>query len=301
VKNFKVTGPPLVAQEGHDDIAELQLLPGEPGEWVDADLTLIDDTGEVLGIYLARARGAGRGREGFTFEVALGSLFSMTFRAPYQTGQTGGADFSFAEATGAGIRDLFEATDFVCQLAAASRLQVMTGDAQVILMDVHDRLDKSSVNNYRQVRGIADDLLVIEAETKTDFRYPARIDAEERVMIRNLRLMLEGHCVAHPTWIAMTTKLTGQREEGLERLLTTDPQWVIRSSESATVPLLGQDIKLKQFCIGGIFVLEPDHLHEVQTALDEGTADGMTTQVGRLRSPRPSTCPRCAWDMETAM
>jgi hypothetical protein len=261
------------------EVAELQLVPIEPGEWVDADLVLTDDAGEVLGIYLARIRGAGKGREGFTFEVAVGSLLSMTFRAPHQMGQAGEADFSFAEATGAGIRDLFDATDFVCQLGAATRLQVKTGDAQVVLMDVAGQLNRSWVNDYRQVRAIADDLLVIEAETKARFRYPARIDAEERVMIRNIRLMLEGHVVAHPTWTTLTAQLTGIREEGLDRLLTVDPYWIVRSNEWATLPLLGQEIKLSEFCIGGIVTLEPGHLQEVQAALAAGTANGMTLRM----------------------
>jgi hypothetical protein len=277
VKDFRVTGPPIVAQAG--EVAELQLVPIEPGEWVDADLVLTDDAGEVLGIYLARIRGAGKGREGFTFEVAVGSLLSMTFRAPHQMGQAGEADFSFAEATGAGIRDLFDATDFVCQLGAATRLQVKTGDAQVVLMDVAGQLNRSWVNDYRQVRAIADDLLVIEAETKARFRYPARIDAEERVMIRNIRLMLEGHVVAHPTWTTLTAQLTGIREEGLDRLLTVDPYWIVRSNEWATLPLLGQEIKLSEFCIGGIVTLEPGHLQEVQAALAAGTANGMTLRM----------------------
>jgi hypothetical protein len=176
VKDFRVTGPPIVAQAG--EVAELQLVPIETGAWVDADMVLTDDAGEVLGIYLARIHGAGKGREGFTFEVALGSLLSMTFRAPYQMGHVGEADFSFAEATGAGIRDLFDATDFVCQLGAATRLQVKTGDAQVVQMDVAGQMHRSWVNDYRQVRAIAEDLLVIEAETNVRFRYPARIDAE---------------------------------------------------------------------------------------------------------------------------
>ena len=277
VKDFRVTGPPIVAQGG--EVAELQLVPIETGEWVDADLVLTDDSGEVLGIYLARVHGVGKGREGFTFEVALGSLLSMTFRAPYQIGQAGEADFSFAEATGAGIRDLFDATDFVCELGAATRLHVKTGDAQVVLMDVAGQLNRSWLNDYRQVRAIADDLLVIEAETRTRFRYPARIDAEERVMIRNIRLMLEGYCVAHPTWTTLTAELTGIREEGLDRLLTVDPYWIVRSNEWATLPLLGQDIKLSEFCIGGIVALEPDQLREVQAALAAGTAGGMTLRM----------------------
>ena len=277
VKDLRVTGPPIVAQGG--EVAELQLVPIETGEWVDADLVLTDDSGEVLGIYLARVHGVGKGREGFTFEVALGSLLSMTFRAPYQIGQAGEADFSFAEATGAGIRDLFDATDFVCELGAATRLHVKTGDAQVVLMDVAGQLNRSWLNDYRQVRAIADDLLVIEAETRTRFRYPARIDAEERVMIRNIRLMLEGYCVAHPTWTTLTAELTGIREEGLDRLLTVDPYWIVRSNEWATLPLLGQDIKLSEFCIGGIVALEPDQLREVQAALAAGTAGGMTLRM----------------------
>ena len=273
VKDFKITGPPLVAWEG--DIAELKLLPSEPGEWIDADLTLLDSSGELLGIHLAQVHSAGHGRAGFTFEVALGSLLGMTFRAPYQAGVGGRADFRFADAAGVAIRDVFEATDFVCQLAAASRLQIKSAGAQLALMEVEGQLGYGGwVTDYHQVRGIAEDLLKIEAETKVKFRYPDQIDAEERVMIRNLRLMLEGHCVAHPTWTSVTAELSGERDEGLEALLTTDPKWLLRTNDTATLTLLGQNVNLKQLGLAGLFTLDPDQLLDIEDAFVKGTAPG---------------------------
>ena len=277
IKDFAITGPPLVAWSG--EVSELQLLPQQPGEWVDTDLTLTNEDGDVLGNYLTKSHGVGSGRSGYTFEVALGSLLSLTFQAPYESGGSGRVDFSFADVTGTKISEVLEATDFVCQLPIASRLEISVGDSRLALIDIQGKTDQPWMADYRQSRSVAEDLLVIESQTKARFRYPARIDAEERVMIRNLRLMFEGHCVAHPTWTTINAELTGQRDSGLDGLLTLDPKWMLRTSESAMIPLLGQNLSLKNLGIGGVFGFDPGHLQNILSAFEEGTANGMSIQM----------------------
>lgn len=50
---------------------------------------------------------------------------------------------------------------------------------------------------------------MIERETNTRFRYPATLTGLDRVTVRNIRLMLEGHVVAHPTDTQFGATLTG--------------------------------------------------------------------------------------------
>lgn len=277
IKEFTISGPPIVAQEG--PVHHLVIHPPPPSQWIDIDLTLTDEDDTTIGSYFTRGQFITHGGQGVTLKIIHTHLLAMSYRIPYQVGPGGGVDFSFEDVSGAKVQDVFGATDFACQLAVAHRLRLRTPDGQLALIDVTGRFESSVINDYKFIRSVADDLLVIENRTHVKFRYPQTLDSEDRINIRNVRLMLEGHCVAHPTYNVFTMHLSGTRDDGLDRLLTEEPFWLIRQTDEATLNLLDVDIKIKNLCFGGIFTIDPDELSRINTALDRGEAAGMRLRL----------------------
>ena len=78
---------------------------------------------------------------------------------------------------------------------------------------------------FDNTRAIADDLDVIERETRARFRFPQTLTGSDRVDIRNSRLMLEGHVVAHPLTNQFNAQVNGELDPSLEVVLDGEPRW----------------------------------------------------------------------------
>jgi len=272
VKDFTVTGPEIVADSG--PVGQLVVEPPPPGEWVDITLTLTGAGGAPLGTYLTRGQYLSHGPQGLTLKIVLTSFLTMIYRIPYEAPKTGGADFSMEDVSGGSIQDVYDATDFAYQLTQAERLHIGFGAGNGATVDMKGRLKPAAFSDYKFIRDTADDLLVIERHTKTKFRYPETLDSEDRVAIRNLRLMFEGHWVAHPFWTGATVHLSGDRDPGLDAFLTDGLFWLVKSSDEATLSLLGNQIQVKNLCYAGIFTINPDDLRIAKAALERGDAAG---------------------------
>jgi hypothetical protein len=105
----------------------------------------------------------------------------------------------------------------------------------------------------------------------------------DRIMIRSVRLMLEGHCVAHPTATRMTVTLNGDWDDSLEQLFTTDLHWLMHGQEVGELTILGQPIRLPNLSGGAAVYLEQDDVDEIRAAFAAGTAAGLEGLVNFLR------------------
>ncbi len=245
VKNFKITGPRLVAWEGDTDSVEIRPEHGTPQDGKPAEFVLRDKVGAHLGVYLPNIHQYVEGTRGFTLLMRLGGLLDLTFRHPFDPGP-GVTHFSTHDFTGAPISDVFTVADFMVKFAGASSLEIHAMGKRIGVLDVADRIvDSDLVMGFQTVRSLLEDLMVIEAGTRARFRYPAELPIEERIMIRNLRLMLDGHCVVHPSFADVNVTLSGIRDTGFEEVLNTDLRWMTQEAEYAELTILGQQVVLR--------------------------------------------------------
>jgi hypothetical protein len=274
VKNFQITGPRLVAWEGDTDSVEIRPEHGTPQDGKPAEFVLRDKVGAQLGVYLANIQHYVEGMRGFTLLMRLGGLLDLTFRHTFDPGP-GVTHFSTRDFTGAPVSDVFTVADFMVRFAGASSLEIHAMGERIGVLDVADRMGESDLIGFESVRSLLDDLMVIEAGTGTRFRYPAELPIEERIMIRNLRLMLEGHCVAHPSFADVNVTLSGARDTGFSDMLTTELRWMMQEAEYAEVTILGQQVVLTKLSTMAAVRLEQQDVEEVKAAFQRGDAAGM--------------------------
>lgn len=109
----------------------------------------------------------------------------------------------------------------------------------------------------------------------TRFRYPAELSVEERIMIRSLRLMLEGHCVAHPSFVDVVVTLSGIPDTGFTELLSTELRWMMQAAEYSEVTILGKQVALRELSVVALVRLEQQDIDDVKAAFRRGDAAGM--------------------------
>ena len=212
---------------------------GKPAEFV------LRDKVAHLRVYLPNIDQYVEGTRGFTLLMRLDGLLDLTFRHPFDPGP-GVTHFSTHDFTGAPVSDVFTVADFMVRFAEASSLEIHAMGKRIGVLDVADRIvDSDLVMGFQTVRSLLEDLMVIEAGTRARFRYPAELPIEERIMIRNLRLMLDGHCVAHPSFADVNVTLSGIRDTGFEEVLNTDLRWMTQEAEYAELTILGQQVVLR--------------------------------------------------------
>lgn len=274
IRDYQVHGTRLLQSGG--DVAELRLgpIPGA-SNWQPGELVLTGTAGERLGVFLVDACLRSQANKGSTYEIAFGEVLTLTLRVPFDLADqdAGNVHFSFNGAAGRPTTELFEVADFIVKLGASATCVLRVNDQQVVGMN-SARTSIDLVDQFRQLRLLADDLRVIEAEANTKFRFPARVEARERVDIRNVRLMLEGHCVADPTANCITAQLSGDRDEALDQLLTTDPRWLLVTTEPGQFEILGQTIVLPQLSYAGYVFLAQEELDAIGQAFDDKSAYG---------------------------
>lgn len=275
VRDFQVHGTRLL--QSSDDVAELRLGP-IPGliNWQPGELVLTGAAGERLGVFLVNTCIRSQAARGSTYEITLGKVLTLTLRVPFDPADQDpdNIHFSFNDPAGQPTTELFEVGDFIVKLRTAASWELRINGQPEIEMESSTRTPADLVGEFRQLRLLADDLRVIEAGANTRFRWPARVEARERVEIRNVRLMLDGHCVADPTANSITVELTGDRGETLDQLLSTDLKWLRLTKKPAQFELLGQSIIFPQLCYIGYVFLTQDEVDSVAQAFDDNRAQG---------------------------
>jgi hypothetical protein len=272
VRDFRITGPDLVAYEGA--VGELEYHPGPGSPWRDTELLVSGTDGRHLGTHLAQSRFLASGEKGITIEVKIGDLVRMLFRCPNTEGGAGQVDFTTADFTGRPINEILTVSQFLAELGQGGDLDIDFGDQLRMKISISDiAADWPEV--FEETRAIADDLSVIERETRTRFRHPATMTGLDRITIRGLRLMLEGHVVAHPTANSGNFTITGEPDAAFRELLDGQPRWFQWHVSQAEEAVLGKTIRLQQLAIGGPCFLDDASIQALQTAFATQSTEGL--------------------------
>jgi hypothetical protein len=275
VKDFKITGPELVSFEGA--VAALELLPDpdSASPWANTDMKVTDADSKTLEIHLGRSRLLARGSKGITIEVQMGELLRMLFRAPDSEGEDGRVEFATEDFNTHPIGEVLAVSDFLTQLRRVSTVDFRVNGSRLMRIVLNGVTEADWPDYFQETRAIADDLAVIERETKTRFRYPATLTALDRVNIRNARLMLEGHVVAHPTDNQFGARINGELDSALEVLLNGQPGWMKWEASPAHLTVLDEVIEVPELAVGGPTRLSDEDIAGIRRAIAEGVTDGL--------------------------
>jgi hypothetical protein len=250
--------------------------PGLRPNWLPGELLLTGPAGERLGVFLVNVAPRSQGRKGGVVEMTLGEVLTFTLRIPHELADQDGNNikYTFNGAAGRPVTAVFEAADFIVQLGASATCELHVNGAHHVTIESLNRTPVELIKEFRTLRLLTDDLRVIEAGAITRFRVPEHVEAVERVHIRNLRLMLEGHCVAHPTANSMTIGLSGDRDQSLDQFLNTDPKWMMFTSEPGSLEVLGQTIYLPALSYAAHFTVSQEQIDAAEAAFENNAAAG---------------------------
>ena len=273
-RNFKVEGPPIVAWRGQVDFLEIE--PSEPGQSRPVTLHLARRDGWRSRSFLATARGTSQGAEGFTVEVTVGGRMRLMFWCPMQAdaANQGRVDITVDALEGAPVSDAFDIAELVTQMQASTEIQLSVDDGGGFSAQ-YDVIGMAP-DDYASVWLLADDLRHLELHTGARFRFPGPIKPKDRVMIRNVRLMLGGKTVAHPLWNLYTAEVQGQiegavavmlaeREPGQVSMIKASPE-----DSSSTVDILGEAVEVPGISVYGMLTIDEAHRRDVRDGLERG-------------------------------
>jgi hypothetical protein len=276
VRDFKITGPELVAFEGPVGALELLPDPDSASPWVDTDITVRDPDDTVLGTHLGHSRLLSRGSKGITLEFRIGDLLRMLFRVPDDQNDDGRADFTTEDFSGKPIPDVLAIADFVTQLRQGSSVDYQINGARLMRIVLVGDVDPGRPGYFEETRLLADDLAVIEQETRARFRFPQTLTGFDRVAIRNARLMLQGYVVAHATHTAFGAKVSGELDPAIETFFDGEPRWMKWEGSPGQFEVLGQVIEVPVVAVGGPVRLAEDDIAAIRTAVENGSStDGL--------------------------
>lgn len=273
IRDFKVDGPPIVAWQGELDY--LQIGPSEPGPHKPVTLYLRRRGGWRSRPFLATLRGISRGADGFVVEATVGGRARLTMWCPRRAefGDQGRADMTVEPLEGASVNDAFDVAELVTQMPNSDEIHLRyDGGSFTAQYQVDDRVR----TDYTPVWVLADDLRHIEHHAGVRFRFPGRVEPEDRVMIRNIRLMLEGKTVAHPYWNLYTADVSGPLDESLAAVLADrepDQVSVIKAAPegvSSQVEILGEEFEVPAISVYGLLTIDETHRRHVHDALERG-------------------------------
>lgn len=136
-------------------------------------------------------------------------------------------------------------------------------------------------DDFMNHRSVAEDLAIVQELAFQHIRYPEQVGFSDRVHLRCLRLLLEGHCVVLPDLRALQQVLPDniadvldtQAGGGLRALLSGKPQTLRGHMEYLTFDLFGHDVE-----VGPVDLYAPqvqaDDVDDVQAAIAAGEGPG---------------------------
>jgi hypothetical protein len=270
VNGLKIEGPPLVAFEGA--VQAIEFHPGEPGPWIELDIVMTDAADAEIDRFLVRGRGLNAGIEGFILEVEVSSRLKVLFSVPAKEGTPAGMDMTLEPVNGVKISEVLEIRRYLHGLSNACHVQVQANDKFSFELKLNERVRSSEWRaDYKPVWLLAEDLHVIEQKGGVQFRYPTgAVAADERVKIRNLRLVLDGHAVALPYANILSAALQGDQTSEGNPLLESRYVWLrfdLPGDNERTV--LGKTVQVPMR-LAGLVQLRPGDAPEARAALNEG-------------------------------
>lgn len=289
VSSFKFTGPPIVRSANRDDsqILRVELHQMQTTrDPVPLALNLYDQQGNLMRTVQGRATNFDTGTHGSTFRHEFyDGGFVIEWQLPFsaQESPDAGGKMMFEVGQNRSCSAVRGVTDLALTLGASVSARLTTPNGHVLahVSSPAPGYDDSQRQHLMILREVADDLTYLEREFHREFAFPAAVTALQRVDLRVLRLLLEGHAVCGPyaQRLHLDVKPGMLNDPSFRGLLETPHQILSVHDEDMPVPWIIDAIQ-EQGDIAKVEIREPmglyfpemvaENANEVRDALSRG-------------------------------
>ncbi len=250
VKNFHIDGPPLVHREPTDGVQVTWCAPVNTAvEGASIKLVLSDSDGRLVATHIGRALHGGAGGAGASLQVLFHDTVSLTYLLPPQEGGTCRMDLSYD--TGGANGDptrVRKATQLVLDLKASTQMDVSFNGTRFFHAKAAHTFGRADTDDWtehlRDLNGLAVDLESIGRDISADLTIPASMSTQERIWLRCVRLMLEGHVVMSPNVTSFDVTLENADDPGLRKLLDQPAGQLILTQEPWNPTIADMELNL---------------------------------------------------------
>lgn len=273
VRRWTMDGPEWIRTELANVPLELR-PPNSPHVRRTVELRFANDDDSTRASFTATSTNAQRGAAGMTLQLEVTPVLQLTLQIPTVHSQPGKVDIQFDPAE-ANPRDVLDAVEFLHELHRRHTIMDirLDGKRTARLGLVGSAHASAQLRDLDGTIGLAEDLDIVGRHTRQRLPYPASITPSDRIILRALRMAINGHCALVPQPRGVRAILADGDLSEIRPLLE-QPSYLKVSSDMVNIELLGRVIT-----IYGFTVFHPQmHIEDadrVLTAIDNGTAAGM--------------------------
>lgn len=270
VISFAVTGPEWIAHEHQGGQVEILSLP--PATTTPMEVRVVREDGTTITAIRGHTAGPASGAKGTSLRATFTGGLTLEFRFP--KGSAAGGEITLShELVGEDAIAVNRVLKFEAVLDAPQIVELWANGALVTKLRSGGGLHTPGEVDATAL--LAEDLAVIAAEFDVPLVIPSDVTAVDRVEIRSLRLLLEGHCVLVPDISGFHLTLDGSTDSTLEGFLR-QPAVMMRVTNGLEYTVQGHQLRPPDTDLfhPALGLVEPD-ASTVLEALAAGTAKGL--------------------------
>lgn len=268
VKDFALTGPPALAETVPGGEVTITSLGSPEARGKRIRFTFRDAHGKQHATHEGVVDHVGAGVQGGSVLAIFHSVMEVTMTIG-RTTMVGGLSYRM-RTRGASVSDAIKALKFHNALYTVGELDILlegepAGSIKITSQDTDDLSDFAA---------ILDDLDVIERNTDCYFTLPDTLERYDRVLIRAVRLLLDGNCVNMPGLNTLSATLNGNDDAGLRQMLARPSLMFKAEITEMVIDIVGTSVPLGNVVLWHTSVT-PNDAEGLLAAIDAGTEQGL--------------------------
>jgi len=238
-----------------------------------ARLRFIDHSGRTRGSFDAQVQHFGAGSSGCSIDLSIHGTTIVSLRSPDDPNSPAGYS-SNIEFHGRMPSEALQLVALGRALRAGYDIELsVAGDVFGTWTWEAGASVEPEPEWVSKIEMLAQDLEPLQRHCQVYFPLPDTFSTRERVMIRFLRLLIEGKCVIRPAARSYTFTLTGDSSPEVEHMLSGQP-FAIRLTSELDIEIFGHNLTIGELTHFHTQVVVDDH-RKLLRALKSGRGRGM--------------------------
>lgn len=223
ISALEFSGPASIVQSEHE-LEALSIVPREyEGPNYEIELRIQETDGAMLASHSGTVTRFDRGLIGGSLQAAFYGSARLTFLFPLDPEKAEGKLDLTLDFQGVLPAQAISSIELLEDLRQAAQLELrIDGRVLCTIGAPDDPHVGAQYEELGRLREIAEDLEIVQRHTRQTFSVPGEISAEDRLYLRCMRLLIDGHCVVMPGQRELTFTLSGEDGPHLRSLLSGD-------------------------------------------------------------------------------